>query len=124
MCAKIAAKEQKLNLLFMTPGYLTLKGRNETAEGLDRKFVLHYYARMRLLANLLPLLTAAAKDSSVNPNASLSRVASVLDPLVSVRAGGSGTLDYSDLSLKNTFTLNKCGAHASLMNNFFLEGMA
>lgn len=80
MCAKIAAKEQKLNLLFMTPGYLTLKGRDETAEGLDRKFVLHYYARMRFLVNLLPLLTTAAQDSSVKFNVRLSRVVSVLAP--------------------------------------------
>lgn len=108
----------------MTPGYLTLKGRDETAEGLDRKFVLHYYARMRFIANLLPLLTAAAQDPSVSANARLSRVVSVLDPHVPVRAGGSGTLDFSDLSLKRTFSLTKCGAHAGLMGNYFLEAMA
>jgi len=124
VCAEIAAREKELNLLFMTPGYMTLKGRDETAEGLDRKFVLHYYARMRFIANLLPLLTAAAQDPSVSADARLSRVVSVLDPHVSVRAGGSGTLDFLDLSLKRTFSLNKCGAHASLMGDFFLEGMA
>lgn len=124
VCAEIAAREKKLNLLFMTPGYMTLKGRDETAEGLDRKFVLHYYARMRFIANLLPLLTAAAQDPSADANARLSRVVSVLDPHVAVRAGGSGALDFSDLSLKDTFSLNKCGAHASLMGDFFLEGMA
>lgn len=124
VCADIAAREKKLNLLFMTPGYMTLKGRDETAEGLDRKFVLHYYARMRFVNKLLPLLNAAAQDTSVDANARLSRVVSVLDPLVSVRAGGSGKLNFSDLSLKDTFTLNTCGAHASLMGDFFLEGMA
>lgn len=108
----------------MTPGYLTLKGRDETTEGLDRKFVLHYYARMRFISNLLPSLTAAAQDSSVAANARLSRVVSVLDPMVAVRAGASGTLNYSDLSLKDTFSLQTCGAHASLMGNFFLESMA
>lgn len=123
VCKEIATREKKLNLLFMTPGYMTLNGRDETTEGLDRKFVLHYYARMRFIANLLPLLTAAAQDS-VNAGARLSRVVSVLDPLVAVRAGGSGTLDYSDLSLKGTFSLKTCGAHASLMGNFFLEEMA
>lgn len=124
VCAEIAAREKKVNLLFMTPGYMTLKGRDETAEGLDRKFVLHYYARMRFITNLLPLLNTAAQDSSVNGNARLSRVVSVLDPMVSVRAGGSGTLDFSDLSLKHTFSLKKCGWHASLMGDFFLESMA
>ncbi|RHZ64853.1 hypothetical protein CDV55_101164 [Aspergillus turcosus] len=124
VCADIAAREKSINLLFMTPGYMTLKGRDETAEGLDRKFVLHYYARMRFIANLLPLLNAAAQDPSVNASARLSRVVSVLDPMVSVRAGGSGTLNFSDLSLKHTFSLKTCGWHASLMGDFFLESMA
>ncbi|KAL3487613.1 hypothetical protein BJX62DRAFT_253882 [Aspergillus germanicus] len=123
VCADISAREQKLNLLFMTPGYMTWKGRDETAEGLDRKFVLHYYARMRFVKNLLPLLTAAAKDTDAKSNR-LSRVVSVLDPHVAVRLGGTGKLDYSDLSLKHTFTLNRCGAHTSLMGDFFLEGLA
>ncbi|KAE8393887.1 hypothetical protein BDV23DRAFT_170022 [Aspergillus alliaceus] len=124
VCAEIAAKEKKLNLLFMTPGYISLRGREETAEGLDRKLVLHYYARMRFIANLLPLLRSAAQDLSVPVPARLSRVLSVFDPHVSVRAGSSGTLDFDDLSLKRTFSLQTCGAHASLMGNFFLEGMA
>ncbi|KAK2746822.1 hypothetical protein FQN57_002864 [Myotisia sp. PD_48] len=124
VCADIAAKETKLNLLFMTPGYLTLKGRDETTEGLDCKFTLHYYSRMRFVANLLPLLSAAAQDTSVETDARLSRVVSVLDPHVAIRGGASGTLDYSDLSLKNTFSLKKCGAHASLMGDFYLEAMA
>ncbi|KAM3440318.1 hypothetical protein NHJ13734_003336 [Beauveria thailandica] len=122
VCETIAEKEKKLNLLFMTPGYMTLKGWDETADGLDRKFVLHFYARMRFLVKLLPLLTAAAQ--ATDATARLSRVVSVLDPHVSVRAGGAGKLDFSDLSLKNSFTLNRCGAHASLMGDFFLEGMA
>ncbi|KAJ5171986.1 hypothetical protein N7492_004579 [Penicillium capsulatum] len=124
VCAKITAREKKLNLLFMTPGYMTLSGREETAEGLDRKLVLHYYARMRFITKMLALLSAAAKDASVEPSARLSRVISVLDPLVAVRPGGSSTLDYSDLSLKHNFSLGRCGAHASLMGNFFLESLA
>ncbi|KAL3468944.1 hypothetical protein BJX99DRAFT_242446 [Aspergillus californicus] len=124
VCAEIAEREKKLNLLLMTAGTMTLKGRDETAEGLDRKFVLHFYARMRFVSKLLPLLQAAAEDSSVKPEARLSRVVSVLDPMVSVRAAGAGKLNFSDLSLKNSFTLKTCGHHASLMGNFFLEGMA
>jgi hypothetical protein len=119
VCGKIAAREKRINLLFMTPGILTIRGRDETSEGLDRKLVLHFYARMRFITNMLPLLKAGAEEKD-----GLSRVVSVLDPLVSVRLGGSGTLNYSDLSLKDSFSLSNCGAHASLMNNFFLEGVA
>ncbi|KAF7712872.1 Uncharacterized protein PECH_001845 [Penicillium ucsense] len=123
-CAEIAAREQKVNLLFMTPGVMTMKGRQETAEGLDRKFVLHYYARMRFIYNLLPLLREAARQRALSDGTRLSRVVSVFDPMVSIRAGGSGTLDFSDLSLKKTFSLQRCGAHASLMGNFLLECLA
>ncbi|KAL4995531.1 hypothetical protein BDV10DRAFT_202899 [Aspergillus recurvatus] len=135
VCEQITKREKYVNILFMTPGYLTLKGRDETSEGLDRKLALHYYVRMRFVNQLLPLLTSAASlpssgprggPGSEEPRLGLSRVVSVLDPHVSVRPSGFGSaiLDYDDLSLKHSFTLKKCGHHASLMNNFYLEGMA
>jgi hypothetical protein len=150
VCEQIASRERYVNILFMTPGYLTLRGRDETSEGLDRKFALHYYARMRFVHRLLPLLASAADKSfpqsklgpglgpgikaeadgpgadGPRPGISISRVVSVLDPHVSVRPLGLGPtlLDYKDLSLKDTFSLKKCGHHASLMTNFYLEGMA
>lgn len=120
-CREIKEKEQKVNLLFMTVGYLTLQGRDETVEGLDRKFAVHYYARMRFVQNLLPLLTAATQ--SPDPSSTLSRVVSVLDPKIG-RTGALGQLNFSDLSLKNDFTLQNCARHASTMNNFTLEHFA
>ncbi|KAL4988791.1 hypothetical protein BDW68DRAFT_196503 [Aspergillus falconensis] len=140
-CEHITAREKYVNILFMTPGYMTLKGRDETGEGLDRKFALHYYARMRFVNRLLPLLTSAANlpSSGSGPRhgpglgseeprlgLSLARVISVLDPHVPFRPFGLGQaiLDYEDLSLKHSFSLKKCGHHASLMNNFYLEGTA
>ena len=46
----------------MSAGYLTLKGRDENEEGLDRKMTINYYGRMRLLASLLPSLRASARE--------------------------------------------------------------
>jgi len=46
----------------MSAGYLTLKGRDENEEGLDRKMTINYYGRMRLLVSLLPSLRAAARE--------------------------------------------------------------
>ncbi|KAL4817768.1 hypothetical protein BDW67DRAFT_190260 [Aspergillus spinulosporus] len=100
VCEQITSRERYVNILFMTPGYLTLRGRDETSEGLDRKFALHYYARMRFVNRLLPLLVSAAEKPFPHS------------------APGSG------LGLKDTFNLKKCGHHASLMTNFYLEGMA
>jgi NAD(P)-dependent dehydrogenase (short-subunit alcohol dehydrogenase family) len=117
-CKFIKEKEKKVNLLFMTIGALTFKGRDETQEGLDRKFALHYYSRMRFIQNLIPELTAAAKDS--DPKANLSRVVSVYDPFI----GKKGGLNFADLSLKNSFSLGACANHASAMQNFALERFA
>ncbi|KAF8426536.1 hypothetical protein EV426DRAFT_591701 [Tirmania nivea] len=55
-------KETKLDVLVMSAGYLTLKGRDENEEGLDRKMTINYYGRMRLLLGLLPSLRAAARE--------------------------------------------------------------
>jgi NAD(P)-dependent dehydrogenase (short-subunit alcohol dehydrogenase family) len=117
-CKVIKEREKKVNLLFMTIGALTLKGRDETKEGLDRKFALHYYSRMRFAQNLMPELTAAANDT--DPNANLSRVVSVYDPFV----GKKGGLNFADLSLKTSFSLGACATHASAMQNFALGRFA
>ncbi|KAF2787564.1 NAD(P)-binding protein [Melanomma pulvis-pyrius CBS 109.77] len=117
-CRQIKEKEQKVNLLFMTVGYVTFQGRDETEEGLDRKFAVHYYARIRFLQNLSPLLTAGA--NSPDPTLTLSRAVSVLDPKI----GRAGRPNFSDLSLKDNFTLRNCATHASAMNNFALEHFA
>lgn len=106
-CQEIKAKEKHVNLLFMTCGYFVFTGRDETAEGLDKKFALHYYTRMRFINQLQPLLDTAAASKS------LSRVVSVLDPQVGLRL----TPNFSDLSLKTTFSLKNCATHASAMTN-------
>lgn len=49
----------KLNYLVLTPGFLTLKGRDETSEGMDKKLALNYYARWKFVQDLMPLLEKA-----------------------------------------------------------------
>jgi NAD(P)-dependent dehydrogenase (short-subunit alcohol dehydrogenase family) len=117
-CKAIKEKEKRVNLLFMTIGTLTLQGRNETTEGLDRKHALHYYSRMRFIQNLIPELTTAANDT--NPKATLSRVVSVYDPFL----GKKGVPNFADLSLKKGYSLGNCATHASAMQNFALEHFA
>jgi NAD(P)-dependent dehydrogenase (short-subunit alcohol dehydrogenase family) len=114
-CQEIKAKEKQLNLLFMTCGYFTMSGRDETSEGLDKKFALHYYTRMRFINQLQPLLSAAASS----PN-TLSRVVAVLDPQPGLKAGPN----FSDLSLKTTFSLKNCMSHASSMTNLMFSHLA
>ncbi|KAL6705887.1 hypothetical protein ACN47E_006347 [Coniothyrium glycines] len=106
-CSEIAARENTVNVLFMTCGYLTLKGRDPTPEGLDRKLALHYYSRLRFVQQLALLLAAAAESST------LSRVVSVMDPQAGLRA----VPNWDDLSLTTTYSLKNCFVHASAMQN-------
>ncbi|KAK3319444.1 hypothetical protein B0H66DRAFT_575870 [Apodospora peruviana] len=82
--AQIITQEKKIDLLFLSQGYLTLSGRDESPEGLDRISTIRYYGRMRFILDLLPLLEAAPSP----------RVVSVL------AAGTEGTIYPDDLGLK------------------------
>lgn len=45
VATEIATKVDGINFLCMSPGMLSLKGKDDTEEGIDRKMALHYYAR-------------------------------------------------------------------------------
>ncbi|KAL1867965.1 hypothetical protein Plec18167_008431 [Paecilomyces lecythidis] len=116
-CEDIKKREERVNLLFMSCGFLSTKGRDETPEGLDKKLNVHYYSRMRFIYNLLPQLTAASSTSTTN-NRPLSRVVSVLG------AGQEGSLDLSDLALKHNYSMRTCAAHAITMNSLMTHELA
>ncbi|KAJ5125248.1 hypothetical protein N7526_007425 [Penicillium atrosanguineum] len=123
-CKDIQAKEDKINLLFLSAGMLTTKGRDETDEGLDKKLSLHYYSRMRFIKNLLPQLTKAGTVSEESAPAktgvgsNLARVVSVLE------AGGEGPLNLDDLSLKSTYSLRNAAKHAITMTSLSVQELA
>ncbi|KAJ5325868.1 uncharacterized protein MYU51_001103 [Penicillium brevicompactum] len=118
-CKEIQSKEDKINLLVLSAGILTMKGRDETDEGLDKKLSLHYYSRMRFLYNLLPQLTNAANAAAPTPGQhSLSSVLSVLD------ARGNASLILNDLSLKENYSLRNCANHAITMTSLSMEELA
>ncbi|KAI8715923.1 hypothetical protein NCS52_01101300 [Fusarium sp. LHS14.1] len=84
-----SAKEQHLDLLVLTQGIISMAGRSETPEGIDRKMALHYYGRQLLIRELSPVLKDDAK---------------VLIVLDSTR-GNPNQLKWDDLDLKSSFTL-------------------
>ncbi|KAK3938327.1 hypothetical protein QBC46DRAFT_168137 [Diplogelasinospora grovesii] len=104
----ITAQEQsKIDLLFMSPGYLTFAGRDESPEGLDRLTSIRFYARMRFILDLLPLLQ----------NAPSPRVVAVL-------AGGiEGPIFPDDLELKDpkNYSFRNAAAVGSTYTTLFLE---
>lgn len=85
----------------------------ENADGLDKKFTLNYYSRMRVITNLLPLLQTA---STTSPH--FSRTLSVLG------AGHEDKVNFDDLDLKNTFSGQRCAGHSIVMNDFMAEELA
>jgi hypothetical protein len=86
---------------------------SENPEGLDRKFTLNYYSRMRFIYNLLPQLRAASAESPY-----FSRTLSVLG------AGHEAAINLSDLDLKTTFSGPRCANHTIVMNDFMAEEFA
>ena len=112
LCEDIKRRESKIHCLFLTAGYMTLKGQNETIEGIDRKMCVNYYFRIRCTLNLMPLLEAASHANE------LSRVITVL------AAGSEGDVRLDDLDLKHNFTLHACLAHCVVMTDFAIEELS
>lgn len=112
VCDELKKREWKVNCLFLTAGYMTLRGRNETIEGIDRKMSVNYYSRIRAILNMMPTLKAASDAGE------LSRVITVL------AAGSEGDVREDDLDLKHDFTLHACLAHCVVMTDFSIEVLA
>ncbi|GKT56547.1 hypothetical protein ColTof4_08909 [Colletotrichum tofieldiae] len=106
----VLAKESKLDILFLSAGFIAFEGRENTAEGLDPSMSTRYYTRLRALQRLLPLLNNAA-----NP-----RVVSVL------AAGMENTINEDDLDLRQpgNWAFWPASVHATTMGTLALEVLA
>ncbi|KAJ3575016.1 hypothetical protein NP233_g1381 [Leucocoprinus birnbaumii] len=107
--ADILGRCPRINFLILSTGILTLKGRDETEEGLDTKLAVHYYARWKFINDLLPSLTSA---SNAGEDA---KVFSVL------AAGKGGAINTDDLGLKKTFSLANAALQAPTYNDLMME---
>ena len=99
----------KINFLVMSPGMMTLKGRDETEEGIDRKLAVHYYARWKFTHDLLPSLKRA-KEAGED-----AKVLSVL------AAGKGGEIDVEDLGLKKGFSVAAAALQAPTYNDLMMK---
>lgn len=111
ICEMIKEKETRIDLLFLTAGYIPFGGRKETTEGLEVAQSLEYYSRMLFTIHLLPLL-----GQSENPR------------VVSVLAGGLErvTFNVDDLDLKKPGTFGGVAAQGqyAMMNSIYLDRLA
>ncbi|THG96996.1 hypothetical protein EW026_g4937 [Hermanssonia centrifuga] len=111
--AGLVERLPKLNFLVLTAGMMTLKGRDETDEGIDRKLALHYYSRWRFTYDLMPLLQKA-KDAGED-----AKVMTVLSAGLE-----AGPIDLNDLGLKKTFSLPNAARSASTYNDLMVKVFA
>ncbi|KAM0433436.1 hypothetical protein ACHAPT_004316 [Fusarium lateritium] len=105
----IKQSETKLDLLFLSAGFMAFEGRKDTSEGLDPSMTTRYYSRLRAADQLLPLLN---KSTTPGPR------------VISVLAGGlEAPLNESDLDLrdpKNWTTWNS-SVHSATMGTLAFE---
>ncbi|KAF8192617.1 hypothetical protein BJ912DRAFT_962575 [Pholiota molesta] len=86
----------------MSPGIMTLEGRTETTEGIDKKLAVHYYARV----------TEGEDDGEQ---------AAVMSVMA---AGAGGAIDVDDLAMKNGYSLFRAGLVAPTYNDLMMESFA
>jgi hypothetical protein len=97
--SKLLKDLDKVNFIVVSPGVLTMKGRDETSEGIDRKMACNFYARFRFIYDLAPLVEKAAERGEQTG-------------VMSVFAAGNGSaIDLDDLGLVKGFTLRKAHDH-------------
>ncbi|KAG5638300.1 hypothetical protein H0H81_000825 [Sphagnurus paluster] len=102
----------KINFLFMSPGFMSMDGRSETPEGIDRMLAVQYYARWKFVDGLLPALRRA---KSAGEDA---KVLSVL------AAGNGGEINLDDLGLKKTYSFTNVRSAGPTYNDLMLQEFA
>ncbi|KAJ7268199.1 NAD(P)-binding protein [Mycena haematopus] len=112
VAGELRARIPKINFLVLSPGVMTMNGRNETEEGIDRKLAVHYYGRWRFIKDLLPALEAAHKAGED------AKVLSVLS------AGHGGKIDLEDLGLKKSFSVPNAALAAPTYNDIMVNDFA
>ena len=106
---EILSRYNKINYLILSPGVFSLKGRDDTSEGIDKKLAVHYYARWRFIYDLLPSLERAKEAGEE------AKTLSVLG------AGKGGEIDVDDLGLKKSYSLSNAAMAAPTYTDLMME---
>ncbi|KAF7314677.1 hypothetical protein MKEN_00941600 [Mycena kentingensis (nom. inval.)] len=112
VAGELRARFPQINFLALSTGVLTMNGRNETEEGLDRKLAVHYYGRWKFIRELIPALEAAKAAGQD------AKVISVL------AAAYGGAIDLDDLGLKKSFSVSKAALAAPTYNDLMIQSFA
>lgn len=97
---------RKIDLLFMSQGYISFNGRETNADGLDTSISLRYYGRMRFAQNLLPSMSEYAR-------------------ILSILAGGQeGKIIEDDLDLERNYSIPTSMAQFASMTTLSFDHLA
>ncbi|KDQ54277.1 hypothetical protein JAAARDRAFT_38436 [Jaapia argillacea MUCL 33604] len=109
---ELLGRLNKLNYLVLSPGFLSIKGRDETSEGIDKKLALYYYARWTFIHDLLPLLLKtkqSGEDVSV---------------ITILAADTGGEINWEDLGLKHGYGFVSSNKAAITYTDYMLESFS
>ena len=102
VCEQIKKQIASIDLLFLSQGYISFKGRETNADGLDNSTSLRYYGRVRFTQNLLPIMSRNARAVSV------------------LGGGKEGKIIEDDLDLERNYSiLNSMNQMGSMMTLSF-----
>ncbi|OQR88295.1 hypothetical protein ACHHYP_06968 [Achlya hypogyna] len=107
----LAGQFSRIDRLVCTQGISTIQGRTETREGLDQKMALHYYSRIALAQEFLPLLRASPRSPRVLSVFS----AGVHAPFAKFK---------EDPDLKTNYSLSNAANATGFYNDLMLEALA
>ncbi|PVG01537.1 NAD(P)-binding protein [Serendipita vermifera] len=112
VAAQLKAQLPKINFIITSTGVTDIKGREETADGIDRKMSGYFYARFRFIHDLAPLVEKAAEDGE--------HVA-----IASIFAAGRGVaVDLNDLGLVKGYGLVAMRRHSATYTDCVMQDFA
>ncbi|KAK7432200.1 hypothetical protein QQZ08_001145 [Neonectria magnoliae] len=108
--SQVKQHETKVDLLYLSVGFVSFQGRKETTEGLEPSMTTRYYSRARAIQLLLPLL-----NQSENAHVVTVLAAGQEAPLLE---------DDLDLAKPGNFSIAKSSQHVATMLTLILEKWA
>jgi hypothetical protein len=108
-----ASSSPQVDLLVMSQGILTMQGRTPTSpENIDLKMALHYYSRMLIIRELLPVLSPSAI------------ILSILDGKRSDIHSSSINWNDLDLAQPGSYGISAAATHCLGMTDGLLQAFA
>jgi NAD(P)-dependent dehydrogenase (short-subunit alcohol dehydrogenase family) len=109
LAKRITAKYDKINLLVISSGYISLESYTETEDGMDARFTMFCAGRFALTYYLVPLLQAAANNGETAAALSV------------MTAGQGNKFMIDDIGLKENFKFTTSRSHRAVLNDVMAE---